>query len=88
MSKMWLDKERLSIWAIFYHESFESVHQKYDFKNLITDSYCAYKYCLNIKDNPEVRKYITEPSDCHLYCSNVRYDKKLAKIARQDGYNI
>lgn len=54
----------------------------------ITNTKNACSYCLNIKDRPEIRKYITKPIDCYFYCKYVKHDKKLAKIAREDGYNI
>ena len=33
----------------------------------INDSYEASKYCCYIKDRPEVRKYITRPTDILMY---------------------
>jgi len=46
---------------------------------LITDSFDAYKYCLNIKDRAEVRKMITDSADAYLYC---RYIKDRAEVRK------
>jgi len=43
-------------------------------------SYQAYKYCLRIKDDTEVRKFITTPRSAYLYCMYIREDPKIKKI--------
>jgi len=35
-------------------------------------SWLAYRYCLDIEDNPEVRKYITDSYLAYSYCKDIK----------------
>lgn len=39
----------------------------------------AYYYCLNIKDDPEIRKYITNSKWAFYYCIFIENDLEIAK---------
>jgi len=39
----------------------------------------AYKYCIDVKDDPEVRKYITDPEWVYHYCKEVNDDPEIKK---------
>jgi len=39
----------------------------------------CYYYCLDIKDDPEVRKYITESDIAYFYCIDVKDDPEVRK---------
>jgi hypothetical protein len=45
----------------------------------ITDSWDAYWYCRNVKDDSEVRKLITDSYDAYWYCMDVRDDPEIRK---------
>lgn len=64
MSKTWLNKSRLSIWAYQYCYF---IKDKPEISQLINESYTACLYCRTIEDRPEIRKYITDNSDIHVY---------------------
>lgn len=54
---------------------------KYDLKSLITDSEWAYKYCLNINNDPKIRKYITDIHDAVKYYNHIsKEDKRINRI--------
>ncbi len=42
-------------------------------------SYWAYEYCLNVKDDPEIRKFITSPIWAFYYCTLVNNDPEVRK---------
>lgn len=52
-----LSKWQISKWA--YEQCLNNDIE--EIRNLITDPYIAYLYCTNVKDRPEVRKYIKDP---------------------------
>jgi hypothetical protein len=42
----------------------------------------AYWYCHNIKDKPEVYKYITDPEIAYYYCHNVKDRPEVRKYIK------
>lgn len=40
----------------------------------------VYKYCRDIKDDPELRKFITSSTHSFLYCKNIEDRPELRKI--------
>lgn len=42
-------------------------------------SYWAYCYCKNIKDDPKIRRLITDQFYCYLYCRNIDNKSELSK---------
>jgi len=51
---MWMNEEEISKWA--YKKCKDNDQE--ELWSLITDSEWAYQYCINVKDRPEVLKYI------------------------------
>ena len=49
-------------------------------KELVYDSKSAYKYCIDIKNDPEVRKYITDSEYAYYYCNDIKDDPKVRKL--------
>ena len=47
----------------------------------------AYFYCINIKDRPEIRKYITDSGHAYLYCMYFKDDTEVAKYIT-DLWNV
>ena len=39
----------------------------------------AYTYCFGIKDDPEVRKYITESEWAYKYCRDIKDDPEVRR---------
>ena len=71
---MWLDQTELSCFS--YYECLEihnnNIEIPIELKDLITDSNYALKYCMNIEDDPDVRKHITNTKDIYDYCLKVK----------------
>ena len=43
-------------------------------------SYEAYKYCRDVEDTKEIRKFITKSHDAYFYCVNVKDRKSMRKF--------
>jgi len=52
----------------------EHLHEYHEDK-----SWWAYFYCLNIKDRPSIRKFITHGYWANEYCRNIKEDTEVAK---------
>lgn len=49
----------------------------------------AYSYCKDIKDDPEIREFITNSYWAYHYCRYInKKDKRLIELAKKRGYKI
>ena len=46
----------------------------------------AYYYCIDIEDDPEIRKYITDPDLAFLYCIHVKDRPEVRKYITDPMY--
>lgn len=69
MSRMWLRKEALSLWAYHYCRA---VKDYAGIRKLITTSNAAYLYCYYVKDRSNVAIHIIDPHYDFLYYRDVK----------------
>ena len=80
---MWPNPKEISSWA--YYQC--SKNKSTVLKSLITTSKWAYLFCKNVQDDPEVRKYITNPYYAFLYLIEINYDRNLRNIVKNTKFD-
>jgi len=75
---MWMDEKEIS--EQMYKKCFRNDQEKY--WSLITDSAWSYYYCKNVKDRPEVRKFIIESEWAYFYCRFVEDKPEVRKYIK------
>lgn len=75
-----LDKWGMSEWAL--NQCLDD-NDTPEMRDLITDSWDAYRYCLSVKDRPEMWSKITKSFWAYYYCKKVKDRPEVRKFINE-----